>query len=128
MRIKLIFYIFFIGAIGAMGLYGGESFEEFIENKLREDKIRKVRGERVIKEIEILNRLKRIEKMLKAIEEAKVVNRVADERNKTIRGSGGNKKTLGSPVRLEGKGHLSTDLRVIHDGVDWKRRTPLPSF
>jgi len=126
MRIKLIFYIFFIGAIGEMGLYGGESFEEFIEKALHEEKVRKVSVEQAINEMEsreVLKRLKRIEEILKAIEKGKEMDeknrtiKEMDEKNRTIRGSyrsNKSNKRLGSKVRLEGRGHLNTDLRVIH--------------
>jgi len=36
--------------------------------------------------------------------------------DKIIRRGRGN-KVLGKPVRLEGKGHLSTDLRALHDAA-----------
>jgi len=121
----MIVYILVIGVMtmtmGASGVYGGESFEEFIEKALHEEKVRKVSVEQAINEMEsreVLKRLKRIEGMLKAIEEGKEMAKVMDEKNRTIRGNRGkSNKRLGSAVRLEGRGHLSTDLRVIHNGA-----------
>jgi len=121
MKTKLmIVYILVIGVMGVSGAYGGESSEEFIEKALHEEKVRKVSVEQAINEMEsreVLKRLKRIEEILKAIEKGKEMDEKMDEKNRTIRGSyrsNKSNKRLGSKVRLEGRGHLNTDLRVIH--------------
>jgi len=90
MKLILIMGIFLIGQMGAMEAIGDD--KELIE---------------------LIDRLEKIERILRESR----VRELRDERNRTIRVRVRRDKVLGKSVRLEGKGHLSSDLRVRHEEV-----------